>query len=373
MYTDSDDVFQQLGVDIDNACKAGLAQLKAHYRRYISQNRQFVGDDEFQFQDYVTKIKHYYDEVLPHENDGDILESIAKLNNQSMFQHAIFNGYSYLIEKWLDKDNTAMINEPFDNGQYPLHLAALMGDEAITLALLSKGAKVMQQNSQNELPLHLALKLPMLYADKIIQFKSKIFNSLLNEAPEALASQSADGSTPLHQLVLFNDIALLKTACDKNKKALLIPNNYGRLPIHVAIINLCHRQVEHLLNVFKDKNPQITTNGQTPLHIAAKDTNPQMIALCYEKGNATIDAVDNQGQTPLILAAHHGHEESVSWFIANNADLMHRDKFGKNALMHAIENQHLNVVNTLVQAIGEDALSQAERDAISQLNQPKQR
>nr|WP_306458317.1 ankyrin repeat domain-containing protein [Pseudomonas viridiflava] len=59
---------------------------------------------------------------------------------------------------------------------------------------------------------------------------------------------------------------------------------------------------------------------------------------------------DEQGYTGLILAAYHGHEDSVVRLIDAGADPCAKDKRGNTALMGAIFKGELSIAKRLVQA-----------------------
>ena len=50
--------------------------------------------------------------------------------------------------------------------------------------------------------------------------------------------------------------------------------------------------------------------GVTPLHLAALDANPSIVASLVEAG-ADRDLENQDGATPIQVAARHGHEEAL--------------------------------------------------------------
>lgn len=62
-----------------------------------------------------------------------------------------------------------------------------------------------------------------------------------------------------------------------------------------------------------------------------------------------LDARDEKGYSPLMLAAYHGRLEAVKLLISLKADILSRDKNGNSILMAATFNGHVEVVLFLLE------------------------
>ena len=60
-------------------------------------------------------------------------------------------------------------------------------------------------------------------------------------------------------------------------------------------------------------------NGATPLHLAAYNGHGEAVDVLLEKG-ADFNAKNNDGATPLHLAAYNGHGEAVRVLLEKGAD-----------------------------------------------------
>ncbi len=68
------------------------------------------------------------------------------------------------------------------------------------------------------------------------------------------------------------------------------------------------------------------------------------------KAGASVDALDQHGQTALMITAHKGHLSAVRFLVAAGAKLDVTAKYGLSALMLAIVGMHEDVARTLVAA-----------------------
>jgi ankyrin repeat protein len=68
-----------------------------------------------------------------------------------------------------------------------------------------------------------------------------------------------------------------------------------------------------------DRGAKVRRDGWSPLHYAATGPNVDVVALLLDLG-APIDARAPNGNTPLMMAARHGAEESVALLVQRGAD-----------------------------------------------------
>ena len=65
---------------------------------------------------------------------------------------------------------------------------------------------------------------------------------------------------------------------------------------------------------------------------------------------ADVDAMDQHGQTGLMVAAKHGRHEVARLLVGQGAELNHTAKYHLSALMLAVINGHADIVRILVDA-----------------------
>lgn len=103
------------------------------------------------------------------------------------------------------------------------------------------------------------------------------------------------------------------------------------------------------LNVLLAEGANIDTsdqNGNTPLMIAAKIGNPRMVKILLAH-NPDINKKNSEGNTALMIASEHGQTFVVEQLIAKGADTNAKNIKGFTSLEIAQRNGHAAVVDLL--------------------------
>lgn len=80
-----------------------------------------------------------------------------------------------------------------------------------------------------------------------------------------------------------------------------------------------------------------TVNGKTPLQKAIEKNRPNVVNLLIQFG-ANVNAVYNsENRTALHLASRNGFDKIVEALIGHGASINYQNKFGRTALLKAIE------------------------------------
>ncbi|MGB4069784.1 MAG: ankyrin repeat domain-containing protein [Nitrospira sp.] len=92
---------------------------------------------------------------------------------------------------------------------------------------------------------------------------------------------------------------------------------------------------------------QTDQNGWSPLLLAAKNGHREVVELLVAKGAAAVQT-DPKGSSPLVLAAMHGHREVVELLVAKGAAVNQTSWKGRSPLYFAAEMGHRDVVEALL-------------------------
>ena len=109
--------------------------------------------------------------------------------------------------------------------------------------------------------------------------------------------------------------------------------------------------IEQIVQLLTD-NPEViksaNEDGQTPLHLAAEGGDLKMMTLLIKFGG-DVNARDSDGATPLHVAVDSGNNEAVKALVAKGADLNAKNNDGQTPLdiAHDLQQRAKEIVEML--------------------------
>lgn len=103
------------------------------------------------------------------------------------------------------------------------------------------------------------------------------------------------------------------------------------------------------LNILLAEGADVDTvnqNGDTPLMLASKIGNPRILRIILAH-NPNINAKNNNGETALMIASKNGQHHVAQELIHRGANLYERNYQGLNSVELAARNGHTQIVNLL--------------------------
>nr|XP_024216140.1 uncharacterized protein LOC106692892 [Halyomorpha halys] len=227
----------------------------------------------------------------------------------------------------------AKINKQLLRGDTYLHIAAVGGHNGVLLALLEGGLQVNIKNHFGETPLFQAVRAGNVRGVEIL-LEWKADDRLLPQASRSLVEIAVESQ----------NVAMFKVFM-KSETLPPFQSKDGDSILHF----IANSGNAEMLKILKDRrlSPEIkNVNGVTPLHVAS-DISIVKILLGMD---SVIDAKDNEGRTPLMLAIKNLKPEIVTFLLYSGANLNVKDSQNFTPLHYAAKGGHVDIVTTLLEA-----------------------
>jgi ankyrin repeat protein len=160
---------------------------------------------------------------------------------------------------------------------------------------------------------------------------------------------SNDGVTPLYERIKSGDFDKTKALIENHGADPRFPGSMGAIAIHYAAGSTTQQDklIPYLLKKGLDPN-STTSNGTTPLHVAAEQGNVVAGKELAKAPNILLSKT-NDGQTALHLAAMNGSVDFVTLLLDGlHGELDDVDDFGQTPLWLALAEKHVDVANLLL-------------------------
>ncbi|KAL4290306.1 hypothetical protein GQ457_14G026280 [Hibiscus cannabinus] len=191
----------------------------------------------------------------------------------------------------------------------PLHIAAEEGCIGFAMEIMNlKPSMASKLNQQGLSPMHLAVK----------KGHTEIVLRLLEIDKDLVRIRGRKGKTPLHYICKVGDHdGLLDTFLEACPDSIRDVTTRNRTSLHIAVRNRRLDVLRALIRTLRKKDyyrevvNRKDEDGNTALHIAASDNQPQMLKLLLEC-KADKHVINNDGLTAFDLANRHKNKESIS-------------------------------------------------------------
>ncbi|GKT47789.1 ankyrin-1 [Colletotrichum spaethianum] len=259
--------------------------------------------------------------------------------NRTVLHCAIGSTDSEVCQMLLRKDGGYLINAVDQNGQTPLHIAAMAGSNAMVTLLLDNGADPKRVDSHGRTSLHCAIQSENLDASR----------ALIQKAADFLVhTGDRHGQTPLHAAAIAGSTSVLWLLLESGADPRRVDSN-RRTALHCAIqgehVEVCQALIREasgqLVNAMDDER-------RSPLHHAASWGDVTIVGMLLDQ-EAAIDAQDSKGLTALHVAVSQGYKKVVELLLNRGADVHMTISRRKRTAMHtAAYLGHVEIVETLL-------------------------
>ncbi|CAH0549306.1 unnamed protein product [Brassicogethes aeneus] len=272
----------------------------------------------------------------PYIKEKIIKNTVKFLDQEINSLYLSINNNSVGITKLLIR-NGININKKNRYGLSALSLAAINGDLEIVKDLIENGAEINAQEINNFSPLKFAVN----------GNHTKIAEFLINQGADVNLRDSKHYRTALHVAAASGNVKMANVLVSKGADINAQDIN-GNSPLMFAVDNNHTETAEFLINQGADVNLRDSKHYRTALHVAAASGNVKMANVLVSNG-ADINAQDINGNSPLMFAVDNNHTETAEFLINQGANVNLRDSKDKRMALHvAAATGNVEIANVLV-------------------------
>ena len=158
------------------------------------------------------------------------------------------------------------------------------------------------------------------------------------------------GITPINFAVLNDNIEIVRLLLEREDIDIYAPDHNGMAPIDNAV-KFNRPEIERLLRGTR-LNAGINradNDGQTPIHIAAKNGSVVSASFLLEREGIDVNRADKNGNTPINIAVKSGRLEIARLLIAReDIDVNKADKNGNTPIDIAVKSGQVEAVSALL-------------------------
>ena len=222
----------------------------------------------------------------------------------NMLLQACKNNQKSVVQAFLKRGGVD-VNKRDEAGNTPLIYACLKSARDLVKLLLDNGADAGLANQKNRAPIHAAAEAGNF---QII--------SMLIEAGADVNGADNDGTTPLMVLAQRGKTDAALKLLENAKIDIHIKDNAGRMAIDFATASGLRELVKALSQA---EEPHADTYGNTSLHHACWNEQSEVVKVLLEKDPASVNKRNDDGESPLILAARRSNLMIVELLLAAGA------------------------------------------------------
>ncbi|XP_040267475.1 ankyrin repeat domain-containing protein 35 isoform X1 [Bufo bufo] len=175
---------------------------------------------------------------------------------------------------------------------------------------------------------------------------TKKISSLLSKKQIRATKTGPSGQSAFH-LAASRGLADCVSVILSHKVEINAKTDDGYSALHLAASN-CHPECVKLLLQHGAHEDSIDFHSRTPLHCAATSGCVSSVLHLCDAEDTVLDAADDDGRTPLIIAAHRNHPTVCSLLLDRGAQVDLFDKENKTALLLACEKGNIQAAETLI-------------------------
>lgn len=293
----------------------------------------------------------------------------VKVNEQNKdgdtpLHQASRNGHVMVIKLLMRCDQIEM-NAKNNDGDNPLHLAVSSGKFKCVKVFLMKKCKVDARNKAKLTPLHCACAAKSDYQKEIVEM-------LVHEGADKNA-RDEEGNTPLHLAARNGNADAVTALFSKESRVdimedvkemqpeqeiaqvsdVKVQTNLATDQAESVCVSLSTAKLSDAMNTYKLQANEVDQSEHAEISPSLNFMDFFSKEWCLERAvlstlEALLNACNREGETPLHLAARHGHRSAAEALLELGAATNKHNKYGESPLDYAFDSRHDTVGGVLI-------------------------
>ena len=235
-------------------------------------------------------------------------------------------------------DPQCLMDAKGQDGYTALHYSCRYGHVDIVRTLVKHKANVNARTDSGDTPLTLAA----------LNKHDNVVHALLSDSQCLVDAKGQGGYTALHVSCIYGHVDIVRTLV-KHKANVNARTDSGDTPLTLAALNK-HDNVVHALS---DYNCEVLAKDKDAytalLHSSCEKGYVGIVRTLVTEHKAEVNKRTDSGDTPLTLAARHGHDNVMYVLLSDPQCLMDaKGQDGYTVLQNSCRYGHINRVRTLV-------------------------
>ncbi|XP_067664250.1 putative ankyrin repeat protein RF_0381 [Haliotis asinina] len=292
-------------------------------------------------------------------------------NDSDTILCAASRGGNAEIVKYILRQDASSINSRRSDGMTPVLLAAYKGHWEVFSLLVSNEANItLLRPETGENILHVACRggnmkiVKYVLKQNILDINWKttegftpamiaasgrhndVFDLLVEKGAD-LALVDNDGINILHLACLWGNIEVVKYVLTKDIVDINVRSMDKTTPVMEAVI-AGQKEMLYMLSINGADMTTTDESGYNILHLAVSNDRKECARYIITQDFVNINASDDEGMTPLLLAAFEGNGDVFALLVRKGADLTSVDADGDNILLNACVGGNVDIVKYLI-------------------------
>ena len=239
------------------------------------------------------------------------------INNHTPLQRAALNGQTEVVDCFIKELNCSADSKGTD-GCSLMHLACQQGRVELIEHLVTNyklDSMIQESDNDGNIPLHYAA----------LDGNSELAMLLISKYHSPVNHRNNKSETPLHLACIKGHLTFIQTLVEEHEADIKVIGFKGRNPLHYACLNDQDDLAQILINAFNFSVVATDTDGNSPLHISAIHGKHKCVYMLLHAFHAPVYLRNGSGKSALEVASDGNTRNIIETYLKGEHDRIQDD------------------------------------------------